>query len=168
MPRLVGGIVLHRADLRLSRSPILRAEVLHKPPGVLNTLTSELVHMSRVKFDTGFIDELSEILRSESAGVIYETAGKSTRGLMPFTGEWKLHSIGMEPGSGRTRVRCRFYAGSREVIATIDAADFPDLVGKQSRDHAFNSTRYSDLAVLTSLLIQEQITTYSPSTLTAR
>lgn len=124
--------------------------------------------MSRVKFDPGFVDELSEILRSESAGVTYDASGKATPLSMPFTGEWELRSIGFEPGSGRTRVRCRFHAGSSNVTATIDAADFPDLVGKRSRDPAFNSTRYSDLAVLTSMLIQEQVITYSPSTLKVR
>jgi hypothetical protein len=123
--------------------------------------------MSATKFDTGFVDELSEILHSEARGVAYDAKGKPTPRAMPFTGEWELLSVGIEPGTGRTRVSCRFYAANREVTATIDAADFSDLVGKQSRDPAFNSTGYSDLAVLVSILIQEQVLTYRPSALKA-
>lgn len=122
--------------------------------------------MSTARFDAHFVNELSEILRSEAEGLVYDAKGKATPHSRPFTGEWELRSVGLEPHSAGTRVTCRLHAGDSDVIATIDAADFPGLVGKRSHDPGFNTTEFSDLAVLTSLLIQEQITTFSPSGLT--
>src|SRR5260370_10646125 len=122
--------------------------------------------MSAARFDPKFVNELSEILRSEAEGVVYGAKGKAAPYSRLFTGDWELRSVGIEPDSAGTRVICRLQAENIEVIATIEAADFPDLVGKRSPEPAFNSTGYSDLAVLTSLLIQEQITTFSPATLT--
>jgi hypothetical protein len=126
--------------------------------------------MSDRPFDNGFIKELGAILRSTVSIEHYDPAGNST-GITSdlFTGKWVLRTLEFQPGSGRTRVTCHFSArnGNRDVVATIDAADFQRLIGKRSRDPGFNSSRHSDLAVLVSVYIEEQILTYDPDDLAA-
>jgi hypothetical protein len=121
-------------------------------------------------FDDGFIKELGAILRSTVSIEHFDPGGNSTgitTGL--FTGKWVLRALGFKPGTGRTCVTCRFAArdGDRDVVATIDASDFQRLIGKRSRDPGFNSSRYSDLAVLVSVYIEEQILSYDPEDLAA-
>jgi hypothetical protein len=87
----------------------------------------------------------------------------------PFTGKWVLRAIEFSPGTGKTRVVCQFTArnGDHDVVARIDAGDFQGLIGKRSRNPAYNSSKYSDLAVLVSVYLEEQILTYDPADLTA-
>jgi len=126
--------------------------------------------MSARPFDDSFIKELGAILRSTVSSEHFDSAGNST-GITsePFAGKWVLRTLEFEPGTGRTRVTCHFTArnGGRDIVATIDAGDFQRLIGKRSRDPAFNSSRYSDLAVLVSTYIEEQILTYDPADLAA-
>jgi hypothetical protein len=122
-------------------------------------------------FDDTFIKELGAILQSTAETEHFDSAGNSTGVTMePFTGKWMLRSIDFSPSAGRTRVTCQFTArdSDRDVVATIDASDFQGLIGKRSRDPAYNSSRYSDLAVLVSVYIEEQILTYDPADLAAR
>lgn len=123
--------------------------------------------MPKYQFDQEFLQELTSILRSESIGEHYDSSGNSTATRAPFTGEWTLCALEFVPGTGRARVAARFCAGSQEVVATIDASDFRKLIGKRTRNPDFNSSRYSDLAVLVTVYIQEQILIFSPSELEA-
>src|SRR5260370_38485084 len=109
--------------------------------------------MSAARFDPKFVNELSEILRSEAEGVVYGAKGKAAPYSRLFTGDWELRSVGIEPDSAGTRVICRLQAQTIEVIATIGAAEFPNLVGNRARAPAFNSPAYTALAFLTSPLI---------------
>jgi hypothetical protein len=124
--------------------------------------------MSDRPFDDGFVKELGAILKSTVSSEHFDSTGNST-GITrePFTGKWVLRKLEFEPGTGRTRVTCHFTArnGDRDVVATIDASDFQQLIGKRSRNPAFNSSRHSDLAVLVSVYIEEQILTYDPTDL---
>lgn len=54
-------------------------------------------------------------------------------------------------------------SGYRTVTATIDAIDFPDLRDNTSNNPEWNGSAYHDLAVLLSVLIQEQILTWDPA-----
>lgn len=76
-----------------------------------------------------------------------------------------LRKLEFDPGTGRTRVTYQFTArnGDRDVVAAIDAGDFQQLIGKRSRNPASNSSRHSDLAVLLSVYIEEEILTYDPT-----
>jgi hypothetical protein len=126
--------------------------------------------MSDRPFDDDFTKELGAILRSTVSSERFDSAGNAT-GITaePFTGNWILRTIEFEPGTGRTRVTCHFAArtGDHEVVAKVDAGDFQRLIGKRSRDPRLNSSRHSDLAVLVSIYIEEQILTYDPSDLAA-
>jgi hypothetical protein len=122
--------------------------------------------MSDRPFGDDFSKELEEILRSTVSVERFDPDGNST-GITTdlFTGKWALRTLEFAPGTGRTRVTCHFAArdGDRDVVAMIDAGDFQRLIGKRSRDPAFNSSRHSDLAVLVSVYIEEQILSYDPA-----
>jgi hypothetical protein len=125
--------------------------------------------MRKREFRPEFLQELDAILRSESMSMEFDSAGEPV-GLVrrPFTEEWTLCALEFAPGMGRTRVDARFCAQGHEVTATIDAKYFRRLVGKRSRNPAFNSSRYSDLAVLVSVYIEEQVLMFEPSELKER
>ena len=83
----------------------------------------------------------------------------------PFTDPWQLRWIGYDPELQRSRVLCRVAIGDKTVTAIIDAADFRQLRGNNSRTSAWNESGYHDMAVLASTLIQEQVLTWDPSKL---
>jgi hypothetical protein len=118
--------------------------------------------MSSLEFPAQFIEELTDILGSEAATQHYDDDGRAVRTVKsPFTGEWRLESVGFAPGTGHRRVVASFSGGDKVVKAVMDADDFPDLVHGE-HDPAFNSTPYSDLAYYVSVLLMEQILTHDP------
>jgi hypothetical protein len=122
--------------------------------------------MDRAKFSTDFVNELREILLSTSTAEIYTQPGnRAELREEPFLAEWHMRSLMFDPNLGQSRVICQLYADNKNVTATIDASDFPGLRKKRSRSHIWNNSKYHDLAVLVSVLIQEQILTRSPSEL---
>jgi hypothetical protein len=119
-------------------------------------------------FDPQFLRDLREILRSDSTTEFYDAGGGvAATADMPFLEQWRLRSLDFDPVLGKKRVVAILSAAGKTVTATIDAADFPDLARKKSRSRAWNSTRYRDLAVLVSVLIQEQVVTWEPAELEA-
>jgi hypothetical protein len=123
---------------------------------------------SHPRFGAGFVCELGEILRSDATRLDYDSSPRSaSTSVVPFTEGWTLRSLEFDPESDQARVLARFTAEGREVLATIDAADFAELIGKRSRNPAFNSSEYSDLAVIVSIRLQEQILSYRPDALAA-
>jgi hypothetical protein len=124
--------------------------------------------MKDAEFDADFVGELKEILLSTSTAEIYGPPGTPPERVEePFLSGWHMRSIAFGPGLGRSRVICRLYAGGKEVTATIDADDFPEVRAKRTRSRAWNNSQYHDAAVLVSVLIQEQILTRSPDDLDA-
>ena len=120
-------------------------------------------------FTEDFARELREILLSTSVAEIYDPPGELVDVREePFLGEWQLRSLGFDPDLGPSRIICQLSAGDKEVTATVDASDFPSHRKQQrSRSRAWNNSQYHDLAVLLSVLIEEQILTRSPSKLRA-
>jgi hypothetical protein len=114
------------------------------------------------EFPPQFIQELTEILGSQSVRSHYDHAGRIVEDVVPFTSEWRLEPIDFEPGSGRSRVVVSLSGADRVVRAVMDAGDFPGLIHGE-HDPAFNSTRYSDLAYYASILFMELILTRSPA-----
>ena len=120
------------------------------------------------EFDMEFLRDLREILLSASVSESYDSAGRALpRKNKPFLDPWQLRSFDFDPELGRKRVIAKFSSGGYEVEASIDASDFSGLVGRKSRNRAWNGTRYQDAAVLVSVLIEEQIVTWEPAELTA-
>lgn len=118
------------------------------------------------RFGFGFVRELGEILRSEATSWDYDSSSRSVEtSVVPFTEGWTLRLLEFDPESDHARVLAHFTAEGREILATIDATDFAELIGKRSRNPAFNSSSYSDLAVIVSVRIQEQILSYRPDDL---
>ncbi|MEP7024822.1 MAG: hypothetical protein ABJB47_13690 [Actinomycetota bacterium] len=109
------------------------------------------------EFDTAFLRDLREILLSTSVSESYDFTAKVTLTKdVPFLDAWQLLSLDFDPDLGKRRAVATLSAEGRTVEATIDACDFSELVRKKSRSRAWNSTRYRDLAVLVSVLIEEQ------------
>lgn len=99
------------------------------------------------EFSEEFLAEFRELLLSTSVTESYNAAGEVTgRKDTPFLGPWRLLSLG-----------------------SIDASDFGDLVQKRKsrQNRIWNSSRYGDLAVHLSILIEEQVLTREPAGLTA-
>jgi hypothetical protein len=70
----------------------------------------------------------------------------------------------VETAPALTPRRRGFLAGAgKTVTAIIDVGDFRDLRGNASHSPAWNGSRYHDLAVHLSVLIQEQILTRDPT-----
>jgi hypothetical protein len=122
--------------------------------------------MERAQFSADLVSELREILLSTSTAEVYGQPGKRAElREEPFLGPWELRSLGFDPSLGRSRVLCKLRADDRDVMATIDASDFPVLRSKRARSPVWNNSQYHDLAVLVSILIQEQILTWDPAEL---
>jgi len=122
--------------------------------------------MTRAGFGPSFLPELREILLSTGQAAMYGPGGRLTEVRdEPFLGAWRLRRLGYE-GRGQTRVSCVLAtAEDRVVTATVDVRDFGALRRNSSRTGAWNGSAYHDLAVLVSVLIQEQILTRAPDTL---
>lgn len=119
------------------------------------------------EFDEEFLRELRELLLSTAVCESYDPAGEVTEVKdVPFLGKWHLAALDFDPELGKRRVIGSFSAEGRTVEATIDASDFGRLVRKKSRSRAWNSSRYRDLTVFVSVLIDEQIVTWHPANLT--
>lgn len=120
------------------------------------------------EFDSEFLRDLRDILSSTSAAESYDSTGNVVLTTdTPFLDDWQLRSLDFDPDLGKKRIVAMLSSGGKTVEATIDAGDFGELGRKKSRSRAWNSTRYRDLAVLVSVLIEEQIVTWKPSELRA-
>jgi hypothetical protein len=120
----------------------------------------------RAVFGDSFIPELREILTSTATATFYSPDGRRqvTRE-QPFTYPWRPRWIGIAQDSGNSRVTCGLEADGKIVTATIDAADFGRMSRNTSRSRAWNESKYHDMAVQASTLIEEQILTWDPSML---
>lgn len=109
-------------------------------------------------FDPGFVRELEKILRSEVVIAEFDSAGRSLgQRKGRFTGDWELRSLEFDPRSDReVVVACLCYPVG-QVVARIHAEDFQQLIGKRQRDRRFNDSKVSDLTVVVSTLIEEQV-----------
>ena len=118
------------------------------------------------QFDERFLRELGAILRSTSIVESYDAAGRVTgRKEQPFPAPWQLDALYFDPEAGRRRAIAVFSSAGVTVTATIDASDFGRLVRKRTRNRAWNTSRYRDLAVHVSILIEEQIVCFEPAEL---
>jgi hypothetical protein len=115
-------------------------------------------------FGESFVPELRDILTSTSVVTSYGPDGKevSTRE-QPFTHPWQLQWIGYDPELGHGRVNCLLTSDGKRVTAIIDAANFKKIRATASRSKSWNGSRYHDMAVLASTLIQEQVLTWDAS-----
>jgi|GEM_PF-2157837 len=121
--------------------------------------------MSPMTFGPSFLPELREILLSTGEATYYGPDGKITQIVPePFLGRWQLRALGYDPQRGESLAICVLTAtDGRDVTATIDVKDFRGLRRNSSRSPRQNgSDRYHDLAVYVSVLVQEQILTYDP------
>jgi hypothetical protein len=118
-----------------------------------------------MEFGPSVVPELREILLSTSEGAFYDRDGRLIElREVPFMGEWHMSRLDFDPHLGRSRVVCVLTGAGKTVTATIDASDFPDLRGNTSINREWNgSAAYHDLAVLLSVLIQEQVLTWDPA-----
>lgn len=117
-------------------------------------------------FGPSFLPELREILLSTGQAAMYGPDGALTEVRdEPFLGRWRLRRLEYE-GRGQARAVCVLAtAEGRAVTATVDVRDFGDLRSNSSRSGSWNGSAYHDLAVLVSVLIQEQILTRDPDAL---
>jgi len=81
---------------------------------------------------------------------------------VPFLEKWHLTQLDFDSNLGRSRVVCVLTGAGKTVTATIDARDFADLRDNTSTIE-YSGSAYHDLAVLLSVLIQEQILTWDPA-----
>jgi hypothetical protein len=82
---------------------------------------------------------------------------------VPFLEQWHLSRLDFDPDLGKSRLVGVLTSAGKTVTATIDASDFPDLRDNTSNNPEWNGSAYHDLAVLLSVLIQEQILTWDPA-----
>jgi hypothetical protein len=120
------------------------------------------------EFDAQFLQDLRNILLSTSEAESYDPSGNliSTENAR-FLDGWQLCSLNFDPNLGRERAIAKLSANEKVVTAVIDAKDFVKDKGHKSRNSKWNTTDYQDLAVLVSVLIEEQIITWNPSELKA-
>jgi hypothetical protein len=117
-------------------------------------------------FTENFIRELKEILLSTSEATTYTPSGElAGRAEEPFLVDWQLHSLEFDPEAGPRRVICKLGSEAKTVTATIDVSDFPRLWKNRSKTRQWNESRYHGLAVLVSVLMEEQILTRPPGEL---
>lgn len=120
--------------------------------------------MGRMEFGPSVVPELRKILLSTGEGAFYGPDGRLTEVReVPFLEQWQLSRLDFDPDLGRSRVVCVLTGAGKTVTATIDAADFPDLRDNTSNSPEWNGSAYHDLAVLLSVLIQEQVLVRDPA-----
>jgi hypothetical protein len=124
--------------------------------------------VGRMEFGPSVVPELRKILLSTSEGAFYGPDGRLTEvRQVPFLEQWQLSRLDFDPGLGRSRIVCVLTGAGKTVTATIDAGDFPDLRDNTSTSPEWNGSAYHDLAVLLSVLIQEQVLTWDPAEIRA-
>lgn len=74
---------------------------------------------------------------------------------------------GFRPRAGQEQDRLRSNWAAKDVTATSDASDFPDLRDNRSNSPYWNGSGYHDLAAHLSVLIQEQLLTWDPADFSA-
>ena len=120
--------------------------------------------MGRMEFGPSVLPELRKILLSTGEGKFYDPDGRLTEvKQVPFLEQWQLSRLDFDPDLGRSRVVCVLTGAGKTVTATIDASDFPDLRDNTSNSPEWNGSAYHDLAVLLSVLIQEQVLVRDPA-----
>jgi hypothetical protein len=120
--------------------------------------------VGRMEFGPSVVPEFRKILLSTGEGAFYGPDGRLTEVReVPFLEQWQLSRLDFDPDLGRSRVVCVLTGAGKTVTATIDAADFPDLRDNTSNSPEWNGSAYHDLAVLLSVLIQEQILVRDPA-----
>jgi hypothetical protein len=120
--------------------------------------------VGRMEFGPSVVPELRKILLSTGEGAFYGPDGRLTEVReVPFLEEWQLSRLGFDPDLGRSRVVCVLTGAGKVVTATIDVGDFPDLRDNTSNSPEWNGSAYHDLAVLLSVLIQEQVLVRDPA-----
>ena len=119
--------------------------------------------VERMEFGPSVVPELREILLSTGEGKFFAPDGRLTEvKQVPFLEQWHLSRLDFDPNLGRSRVVGVFTGAGKTVTATIDAGDFADLRDNTSTSE-YSGSAYHDLAVLLSVLIQEQILTWDPA-----
>ena len=120
--------------------------------------------MGRMEFGPSVVPELREILLSTGEGAFYGPDGRLTEIRdVPFLEKWHLTRLDFDPDLGRSRIIGVLTGAGKTVTAIIDVGDFPDLRDNTSTSPEWNGSRYHDLAVQLSVLIQEQILTWDPA-----
>ncbi len=120
--------------------------------------------MGRMEFGPSVVPELRKILLSTGEGEFYGPDGRLTEvKQVPFLEQWHLSRLDFDPDLGRSRLVCALTSAGKTVTATIDVGDFPDLRDNTSNSPEWNGSAYHDLAVLLSVLIQDQILTWDPA-----
>ena len=120
--------------------------------------------MGRMEFGPSVLPELRKILLSTGKGKFYSPDGRLTEvKQVPFLEQWHLSRLDFDPDLGKSRLVGVLTGAGKTVTATIDASDFPDLRDNTSNNPEWNGSAYHDLAVLLSVLIQEQILTWDPA-----
>jgi hypothetical protein len=120
--------------------------------------------VARMEFGPSVVPELRKILLSTGEGEFYGPDGRLIEvKQVPFLEEWHLNRLDFDPDLGRSRLVCVLTGAGKTVTATIDASDFPDLRDNTSNSPEWNGSAYHDLAVLLSVLIQEQILVRDPA-----
>ena len=117
--------------------------------------------MGRMEFGPSVVPELREILLSTSEGAFYDRDGRLIElREVPFLEEWQLSRPDFDPDLGPSRIVGVLTGAGKTVTVTIDVGDFSDLRDNTSINREWNgSAAYHDLAVLLSVLIQEQVLT---------
>jgi hypothetical protein len=120
--------------------------------------------VGRMEFGPSVLPELRKILLSSGEGKFYGPDGRLTEvKQVPFLEQWHLSRLDFNPDLGKSRLVGVLTSAGKTVTATIDASDFPDLRDNTSNNPEWNGSAYHDLAVLLSVLIQEQILTWDPA-----
>jgi hypothetical protein len=120
--------------------------------------------VGRMEFGPSVLPELRKILLSSGEGKFYDPDGRLTEvKQVPFLEQWHLSRLDFDPDLGKSRLVGVLTSAGKTVTATIDAGDFPDLRDNTSNNPEWNGSAYHDLAVLLSVLIQEQILTWDPA-----
>jgi hypothetical protein len=120
--------------------------------------------VGRMEFGPSVVPELGKILLSTSEGAFYGPDGRLTEVReVPFLEQWHLSRLDFDPDLGRSRLVCVLTGAGKTYTATIDAGDFPDWRDNTSISPEWNGSGYHDLAVLLSVLIQEQVLVRDPA-----
>jgi len=118
--------------------------------------------VGRMEFGSSVVPELREILLSTGEGKFFGPDGRLTAVReVPFLEKWHLRRLDFDSNLGKSRIVCVLTGAGKTVTATINAGDFADLRDNTSTSE-YSGSAYHDLAVLLSVLIQEQILTWDP------